>query len=110
MILLWKGSSAPVSPLLKGEGAMRPLSSVLALEKIGMEKISQPLVKASYKVAYNIMSKKKHHTIAKNLIKPCFLEMVVLVIGKKQKDKITEIPFSSSTILNWINDISVDVF
>ena len=72
-------------------------------------KVSQLLVKASYKVTYNVAKQKKPHTIAKSLTKPCALAMIKLFLRKKEKSKISEIPLSNNTLLKRINDKSVDV-
>ena len=49
------------------------------LVKHGFVLTQKPLVEASYKVAYRIAMKKKPHTIAETLIKPCTLEVIELV-------------------------------
>ena len=55
------------------------------LPKLGFITTQKPFVEASYKVAYRIAKQKKPHTIGETLIKPCVLEMVEIVCGKKER-------------------------
>ena len=83
------------------------------LERIGFGKVSQPLVQALYKVAYNV-AKQKKPTTAENLIILCALEMVEFAPGKEIllsnsiEDKI-EILLSNNIISKRFNDMSVHV-
>jgi ribosomal protein L10 len=69
----------------------------------------KPLLEASHKVAYLIAKNKKPHTIFENLIKPCALQMVEVVLGKQQRKQIAEIPLSNDVISSRILDMSADV-
>jgi hypothetical protein len=51
-----------------------------ALPKLGFGSTQKPLLEVSYKVAYLIAKNKKPHTIGENLIKPCALQMVEVVL------------------------------
>jgi hypothetical protein len=50
------------------------------LSKLGFGYTQKPLLEASYKVAYIIAKNKKPLTIDENLIKPCALQMVEVVL------------------------------
>jgi hypothetical protein len=64
------------------------------LPKLGFGSTQKPLLEASYKVAYLIAKNKKPHTIDENMIKPCALQMIEVVLGKQQRKQIAEIPLS----------------
>ena len=66
---------------------------------MGFVPADKPLLLASYKVAYEIAKNKKPHTIAENLIKPCALEMVGIVLGKEAKQKLHQVSYLSLTML-----------
>ena len=40
----------------------------------------------------------KHYTITENFMKPCAIEMVELVLGKKEKYKISQNPLLNNII------------
>ena len=58
------------------------------LDKYGFIPTEKPLLVASYKIANRIAKKKKPHSIAETLIKPCALEMTEIVCGSDQKRKL----------------------
>ena len=71
--------------------------------------VQKPLLEASYQVAYVCAKKKKPHTIAEEVIKPCALEMVRIVLGTEAQKKIQQIPLSNDIIHSRIQDISQDI-
>jgi hypothetical protein len=79
------------------------------LPKLGFGSTQKPLLEASYKVAYLIAKNKKPYTIGENLIKPCALQMVEVVLGKQQRKQIAEIPLSNDAISSRILNMSTDV-
>jgi hypothetical protein len=76
---------------------------------LGFGSTQKPLLEASYKVAYLTAKNKKPHTIGEDLIKPCALQMVEVVLGKQQRKQIAEIPLSNDVISSRILDMSADV-
>ncbi|CAF4890026.1 unnamed protein product [Pieris macdunnoughi] len=47
-----------------------------------IQKANESCLQASYKIAYRIALNKKPHTIEEDLIKPCLLDAVTIVIGE----------------------------
>ena len=58
-------------------------------------KTNKNAIEASYYVALKIARQKKWHTIGKNLIKPCSLKIVELMLGNV-KEKIAAVLLSNS--------------
>jgi hypothetical protein len=83
--------------------------SLGTLPKLGFGSTQKPLLEASYRVADLIAKNKKPHTIGENLIKPCALQMVEVVLGKQQREQIAEIPLSNDVISSQILDLSADI-
>jgi hypothetical protein len=73
---------------------------------LGSGSTEKPLSEASYKVAYLIAKNKKPHTISENLIKPCALQMVEVVLGKQQRKQTVAIPLSNNVISSRVLDMS----
>jgi len=69
----------------------------------------KPLLQASYQVAYICAKKKKPHTIAEELVKPCALEMAKIMLGTEAQQKLQQIPLSNDVIRTRISDISKDI-
>ena len=65
-------------------------------------------IEASYHVAMKIAKQKKLHTIGENLIQPCSLKIVELMLGKEKK-KIAVVSLSNSTIQRRIEDMAADI-
>jgi hypothetical protein len=55
------------------------------------------------------LQRTKSLTIGENLIKPCALQMVKVVLGKQQRKQTAEIPLSNDVINSRILDMSADV-
>jgi hypothetical protein len=79
------------------------------LPKLGFGSTQKPSLEASYKVAYLVAKNKKPHTIGENVIKPCALQMVEVVLGKQQRKQTAEIPLSKDVISSRILNMSADV-
>ncbi|XP_074039984.1 zinc finger BED domain-containing protein 5-like [Leptinotarsa decemlineata] len=74
-----------------------------------IQKANESCLQASYKIAYRIARNKKPHTIGEDLIKPCLLDAVALVIGEKHVAKIKQISLSNTTIQSRICEMSADI-
>lgn len=68
-----------------------------------------PLLKASYKVVHWIAKEKEPHTINEPLVKPCALEMMVIVLGQDASKTLFIIPLSGVTVQDQIVNMSKDV-
>ena len=79
------------------------------LPKLGFVPVEKPLLQASYEVALLCAKKKKAHTIAEELVKPCALEMAKIVLGTEAEKKLKQIPLSNDIIHSRIHDMSQDV-
>ena len=66
-------------------------------------------IKASYYATLEIAMHKKLHTIGENLIKPCSLKVVELMLGNEDKKKIAAVLLSNSTIQKRIEDMAADI-
>lgn len=74
-----------------------------------IQKANESCLQASYKIAYRIARNKKPHTIGEDLIKPCLLDAVTLVIGEQHVAKIKQISLSNTTIQSRICEMSADI-
>ncbi|CAH2002242.1 unnamed protein product [Acanthoscelides obtectus] len=74
-----------------------------------IQKANESCLQASYKIAYRIARNKKPHTIGEDLIKPCLLDAVALVIGEQHVAKIKQISLSNTTIQSRICEMSADI-
>ncbi|XP_068239754.1 protein FAM200C-like [Palaemon carinicauda] len=79
------------------------------LSKLGFVPVEKPLLQASYEVAVLCAKKKKAHTIAEELLKPCALKMAKTVLGTEAEKKLKQIPLSNDIIHSRIPDMSQDV-
>ena len=75
----------------------------------GFSPTAKPLLHASYQVAYLVAKSKKPHTIAKELTKPCALEMAKTVLGQEAARKLQQVSLSNDVIRNQIVDMSDDI-
>lgn len=71
--------------------------------------VNDSVLLASYKVAYRVAKTGKPHTTAENLILPAALDMVEIMVGKQEADKLKSIPLSDNTISRRINDMANDI-
>lgn len=79
------------------------------LPVLGFVPIDQPILTASYEVAYLIAKQGKPHTIGETLVKPAALKMANIMLGKAAENKLSQIPLSDDTISRRIDDMSVDI-
>ena len=71
--------------------------------------MQKPLLRASYEVAYQSIQVKAAHSAKKNLIKPCAIRMVELVLGIEAAKKMKDAPLSNDVIVDGIADMSCDI-
>ena len=79
------------------------------LPVLGFVPIDQPVLTASYEVAYLIAKQGKPHTIGETLVKPAALKMANIMLGKAAENRLSQIPLSNDTIRSRISDISNDI-
>ncbi|XP_071746624.1 protein FAM200C-like [Lepeophtheirus salmonis] len=71
--------------------------------------IDEPILKASYEVAYLIANQDTQHTIGETLVKPTALKMANIMQEKAAEDKLSQIPPSNDTISKRINYMSNNI-
>ena len=71
--------------------------------------VSEKPLAASYHFAKLIAQQKKTHAIAEKLLKPSCLEIVRLMLGKKEVHEIKKVSLSAETIKRRIDDMSSDI-
>ncbi|KAK4327553.1 hypothetical protein Pmani_001960 [Petrolisthes manimaculis] len=79
------------------------------LPKRGFVPVEKPLLQAYYDVAFLCAKKKKPHTIAEELVKPCTLKMAKTVLGSDAEKKLKQVPLSKDIIHSRISDMSRDI-
>ena len=57
--------------------------SRVTLPKLGFVSADKSLLIASYYMAYNVANFEKLHTIAEEVIKPCVLKIIKILLGKE---------------------------
>ena len=75
---------------------------------MGYHETNKNAIEVSYHVALEIAKQKKLHTIGENLIQPCSLKIVELMLGKEEKKIIAAVSLSNSTIQRRIEDMAAD--
>ena len=70
---------------------------------------NESALRASYAVSLHIARNKKAHTIGEDLVKPCLIEAVRLVLGEEQAKKMKQIPLSNDTVKRRIAEMSSDI-
>lgn len=70
---------------------------------------TQAAVKASYEVSYRIAQQKKPHTIGENLVLPCAVDIVRIMLGEESAKKILPLSLSNNTVQRRIADMSDDI-
>ena len=66
-------------------------------------------VHASFAIALHVAKVKKAHTIGENLLKPCILESVKLMLGEKASQTIKQISLFNDTIKSRIHEMSENI-
>ncbi|KRX69313.1 Protein ZBED8 [Trichinella sp. T6] len=70
----------------------------VAIEKNGVEVPQCVAVKVSYEIAMLIAKNKKPHTIGENLVKPCIVNAVKILLGDDMAKQFKNISLSDSTV------------
>ena len=79
------------------------------LDRTGMfRKTNNTAVRASFAIALHVAKAKKAHTIG-NLLKPCILESVKLMLGEKATQTMKRISLSNDTIKSRIHETSENI-
>ena len=65
------------------------------------------IFRISYLISKRIALAVEAHTIAKNLIKPCILEAVKILLSKNNNQKLESIPLSNNTVSHHIDDMGM---
>ena len=79
------------------------------LRMYGFSPPEKPLLLASYEAAYQIVKSKKPYTVGEKLIRPCFVKIADIVLGKKAAKKLQQVSLSNDVIHNRIIDMSEDI-
>ncbi|XP_068250709.1 protein FAM200C-like [Palaemon carinicauda] len=69
-----------------------------ALPQLGLKPVQKPLLQASYEVAYQCIRAKASHSAPENLIKPCTILMVELILGTEAAKKMKDVPLSNMSL------------
>ena len=75
---------------------------------MGFTSVENPHLFALYKVAYRIAEAMKPHTLAKDVIKPCVIDMANIILGDGAARKLKQAVLSNDTVCKRINDLSID--
>ena len=78
------------------------------LPKMGFTSVEKPHL-ALFKVAYHISKVIKPHTLAKEVIKPCVVDMADIILGDGAARKLKQVALSNDTVCGRINDFSIDI-
>ena len=70
--------------------------------------MQKPLLRASYEVAYQSIKVKASHAAAENLIKPCTIRMVELVLGTEAAKKMKDVLLCNNVIAGRVADMSIE--
>ena len=76
---------------------------------MGCTSVERPRLLASYKVAYRIGKAMKPHTLAEEIVKPCVVNMVDIILGGGAARKLKQVALSNDTVRRRINDLSIDI-
>ncbi|XP_068232174.1 protein FAM200C-like [Palaemon carinicauda] len=79
------------------------------LPQLGFKPVQKPLLQASYEVAYQCIRAKASHSAPENLIKPCTIRMVELILGTEAAKKMKDVPLSNNVIGGRVEDMSCDI-
>ncbi|KRY02113.1 Protein ZBED8, partial [Trichinella patagoniensis] len=66
-------------------------------------------VKVSYEIAMLIAKNKKPHTIGENLVKPCIVNAVKILLGDDMAKQFKNISLSDSTVKRRIDELADDI-
>ena len=79
------------------------------ITKYGYNNNDKSILTASFNVAYEIAKRKKPHTIGENLIKPCLLKNVYIMLGSEVAERFEKIPMSNNVVPNKIYVMNQDM-
>ncbi|XP_068200624.1 protein FAM200C-like [Palaemon carinicauda] len=71
--------------------------------------MQKPLLQASYEVTHQCIRVKTSHSAPENLIKPCTIRMVELVLGTEAAKKMKDVPLYNYVIGGRVEDMSCDI-
>ena len=71
--------------------------------------VEKPHLLASYKVAYRIAKAIKPHTLAKEVIKPCVVDISDIILKHGAARKLKQVALSNDAVHRRINDLSSDI-
>ncbi|XP_049790096.1 protein FAM200B-like [Schistocerca nitens] len=77
--------------------------------KIQISSVDEKALLASYRVTFRVAKAGKPHTDAENLIFPAALDMVEIMLGKQEANKLKSISLSDNTTERRINDMTGDI-
>ena len=75
---------------------------------MGFTSVEKPHLLASYKVAYHIAKEIKPHTLVKEVVKPCVIDMADIILGDGAARKLKQVALSNDTIARRIKDLSIN--
>ena len=79
------------------------------LSRFVFKPVQKPLLQASYEVAYQCIRMKASHSALENLIKPCAIRMIELVLGTEAAKKMKDVPLFNDVIAGRVAEISCDI-
>ena len=71
--------------------------------------MQKTLLRDSYEMAYQCIQAKAAHSAAENLIKPCAIRMVKLVLGTEAATNMKDVPLFNDFIAGRFADMSCDI-
>ncbi|KRZ92366.1 SCAN domain-containing protein 3 [Trichinella sp. T8] len=90
--------------------AKRDSLSQMRLDKKGKyNQETAKAVKVSYEIAKLIAKNKKPHTIGENLVKPCIVNAVKILLGDDMAKQFKNISLSDSTVKRRIDELADDI-
>ena len=87
------------------------LTEKLEHQKTGFKKavsVTDKALRASFEVSYRIAQCKKPHTIGENLILPAAIDMVRIMFGENEAQKLNKIPLSDNTVKRRVDAIGAN--
>jgi len=103
-------------PAAEYEQTLQPVQAKIArydqrdtLPQPQFKPMQKPLIRASYEVTYQCIKVKASYSDTENLIKPCAIRMVQLVLGTEAAKKMKEVPQSNDVIAGRTADMSCDI-
>ena len=76
---------------------------------MGFTNIKSPHLLALYKVAYRIGKAIKPYTLTEDVIKPCVIDMVDIILEDGAARKLKQVALSYDTVCRRIDDLSIDI-